>query len=93
MKKPQIYADFQKVDDDGFLLLVCAGTRRDIEVSGLVLRDGLEVVFYSDDINDLGEVDSLLVDGLIRRSRDGATWVGIIDANGFRHESEGLRRC
>ncbi len=87
-KKPKIYADFQKLDDEGRLILICAGTKKDIEDQGVSLSPGTSVIFYSDDCADDGAEDELMVDGSVEYDEDNKRWVGLFDSNGFRHASD-----
>ncbi len=59
MNIPQVYADFQKLDDDNRLILTCRGTPQDLQRFGIQLRDGLRLTFYTDDADDEGRSDEL----------------------------------
>ncbi|GAA5127347.1 hypothetical protein GCM10023212_32050 [Luteolibacter yonseiensis] len=48
----------------------------------------MRVVFYSDDANDLGELDELEVDGELEFDPERGIWLGIHDPNAFRHASD-----
>ena len=87
MNKPRIYADFQKVDASGFLVLTAQGSIRDLGFLGTP-REGQRVVFYSDDENDAGEPDELEVEGALKFDSNLNIWLGIYDQNAFRHASE-----
>lgn len=89
MNELRIYADFQKVDAAGFLLLTAQGSIRDLDAIGEP-KEGMRVVFYSDDENDLGEADELEVDGQLKFDLENNIWLGIYDSNAFRHASD---RC
>lgn len=86
--KPRLYADFQKLDEAGRLILSCSGTHRDIEEQKLTLSEGLEVLFYSDDCDDEGNDDELRVDGVVQYDAATASWVGVYDSAKFRHASD-----
>jgi hypothetical protein len=89
MNKLRVYADFQKVSSEGFLVLTAQGSIRDLlAIEGP--KEGRCVVFYSDDENDSGEPDELEVDGELKFDSEHNIWLGIYDPNGFRHASE---RC
>ena len=70
----RIYHDFNKVcagpDDLRFRSapLICSGTKRDLEVLGLTLADGMEVMLYMPDaqVAPDGSPDDLEVRGVIR---------------------------
>ena len=89
MDELRIYADFQKVDAAGFLVLTAQGSIRDLNAIGEP-KEGMRVVFYSDDENDSGEADELEVDGELKFDLEHNIWLGIYDPNAFRHASE---RC
>jgi hypothetical protein len=88
MSKPRIYADYQKTDDFGRLILVCYGTARDLARQGIVLEKGLTLTFYMDDGDDDGNPDDLLVDGVVEYDEEQKNWVAVIDQDTFRHASE-----
>ena len=88
MNKPRIYADYQKTDDAGRLILVCSGTARDLERHGIVLENGLALTFYMDDGDKAGNPDDLLVDGVVEYDEKQKNWVAVIDEDTFRHTSE-----
>jgi hypothetical protein len=89
MNELRIYADFQKVDAAGLLVLTAHGSIRDLDAIGEP-REGKRVVFYSDDENDSGEADELEVDGELKFDSKQNIWLGIYNPNAFRHASE---RC
>ncbi len=88
MNRPRIYADFQNLDDDNRLILNCRGTRDDLARFGVELVEGMQMTFWTDDANDAGEPDCLLVDGVVRFDGQTATWVAVADWTTVRHESE-----
>jgi hypothetical protein len=85
---PRIYVDFQKTDDEGRLRLVCVGTRNDIAQQGVVLREGLQVLFYCDDVDDQENPDDLEVMGKVTFDSAQNEWLGIYDPSQFRHASD-----
>ncbi len=88
MKKPRIYADFMKIDHSGRLILICIGTRLDLEKFNINLQKGLKLTFWNDDADEFGNRDDLLVDGFVDYDEENKRWVGIIDESTFRHESD-----
>ncbi|GIH05391.1 hypothetical protein Rhe02_34580 [Rhizocola hellebori] len=88
MATPRIYADPLKTDDDGRLLLVTRGTRNDLQKYGIVLSDGLEVDFYTDDADDAGVRDDLLFSGVVHFDGELCAWVADIDWSRCRHASD-----
>jgi hypothetical protein len=85
--KPRIYADLQSQDDDNRVRLDAAGTRDDLARLGLQLTDGLQLTLYSDDADESGHPDELLVDGVARLG-DGRSWVAEVDWASVRHASD-----
>ncbi len=88
MGKPKIYADFHNADSQGRLRLNCIGTSEDLARQGVELRDGLVLKLYSDDLNERGEPDELLVDGVVSFSDQEHCWVAAIDWSAIRHASD-----
>jgi hypothetical protein len=91
MLSPRVYADFQNLDDENRLRLVCAGTRRDLERQRIELREGMALTLYTDDADDAGRPDELLADGTVHYNEQEKCWVAAIDWQAIRHASEQLR--
>ncbi len=68
----RIYHDFQKVcngpDDEKIWTapLVCMGTKSDLEVLGITLREGMEVMLYQGDEGPGGFMEELEVRAKVR---------------------------
>lgn len=90
MNRLRIYADFQKVNSAGLLVLTAQGSIIDLAAFGEP-REREQVVFYSDDENDSGEPDELEVDGELKFDSEQNMWLGIYDPAGFRHASDRLK--
>ncbi len=88
MLKPRIYADFHNADSQGRLRLNCVGTREDLAQQHVELREGLLLTLYSDDLDDQGQLDELLVDGVVSFSQEEHCWVAAIDWTAIRHASD-----
>jgi hypothetical protein len=88
MAIPRVYADFQNLDDENRLRLICAGTRRDLERQGIDLREGMTLTLYTDDANDKGQPDDLLAEGVVHYNEVENCWVAAIDWKALRHASE-----
>lgn len=84
----KVYADFQKVDDEGRLILTCAGTVRDLARHRIELTEGLVLTFYSDDADDEGKPDDLLVEGTVQYDESAGRWVALIDRDAIKHASD-----
>lgn len=87
MIKPRIYADFHNTDRHGRLRLSTVGTQEDLTLHTIELQSGLELVLYSDDLDEQGQLDELLVDGIVNYSEEERCWVATIDWNAIRHAS------
>ena len=79
MQVMKVYADFQNADPQGRLRLNCAGTLRDLSRQQIVLRNGLQLMLYSDDLSDVGEPEKLLALGDVEYSTEEQLWVAKID--------------
>ncbi len=69
-------------------MLDTIGSRKDLEALGDELCDGLEVIFYTDDGDDIGRPDDLEVRGWLRMGRSANSWLGEFDPTTFSHASE-----
>ena len=88
MNPPRVYADFHNADAQGRLRLTCVGTLEDLTQQGIVLREGLHLTLYSDDLDDQGEADELLVEGVVLYSEQESCWVAAIDWDAIQHASD-----
>ena len=87
-RQDRIYVDFLKTDGSRRLLLTPLGTQEDLQRLGIELAEGLRLRLYSDDIDDGGNRDDLVVDGIAHFDAENNRWVLIIDWDAIRHESE-----
>jgi hypothetical protein len=88
MVKPKVYADFHNADANGRLRLNCVGTVEDLARQGITLRDGMPLTLYSDDVDPNGQLDELVVDGVVSFSDEEHCWVAAIDWSAIHHASE-----
>jgi hypothetical protein len=88
MVKPKINVDFHNADSQGRLRLTCVGTMEDLAQQQVELRDGLVLTLYSDDLDDKGQLDELLVEGVVSFSEEEHCWVAAIDWAAIRHASD-----
>jgi hypothetical protein len=84
----RIYVDFLKADDEGRLILSCYGTLRDLAHFGIELKEGLVLTFYSDDADDAGNPDDLIVQGVVQHDETSNQWVAVIDWSAITHVSD-----
>ncbi len=75
MNHPRIFADFHNADAQGRLRLNCIGTVEDLAQQQIVLRDGLPLTLYSEELE---------VDGVVQYSTDENVWVAVIDWDAIR---------
>lgn len=82
-----IYADFQKLDDMGRLVLSCIGSLKDLDRQNFDLTAATDVIFYSDDMDENGNDNWLCVEGSVLFDEEAATWLGNYDSSNFYHSS------
>jgi len=75
MSNPKVYADFHNADARGRLRLNCVGTVEDLARHQIVLRDGLLLSLYSEELE---------VEGQVQYSTDENLWVAVIDWDAIR---------
>lgn len=85
--RPKIYADFHNADRCGRLCLDCIGTLEDISQQQIELCEGQALILYSDDLDEKGHLDELLVEGIVSFSEEDNCWVATIDWDAIRHAS------
>lgn len=88
MVKPKIYVDFHNADTLGRIRLNCTGTIEDLAQQQVELREGLNLTLYSDDLDEQGQLDELLVEGIVSFSEGEHCWVATIDWAAIHHASE-----
>jgi hypothetical protein len=65
----------------------------DEEENLVILREGMTVTAFDEDVDENGKRDDLLASGTVEKSPEwlrcrGSKWVLRIDENGVRHESD-----
>jgi hypothetical protein len=88
MSKPRIYADFNRIDEHGWVLLDRRGTIDDLNKFGVELREGLQLTLYMDDADSFGNPDDLEIDAEVCLNKRLNIWAGRFDPEAFRHASE-----
>jgi len=68
--------------------LNCVGATEDLAQQQVELRKGLLLTLYADDLGDNGELDELLVDGIVSFSDEEHCWVAAIDWDAIHHASD-----
>jgi hypothetical protein len=94
MKRPQFYVDFNELIEKDLVALSATDQKLSTNGENVLLRDGLMIDVYSDDLDDKGKPDNLIASGIVERNRSlGWTkeikWCCRINAQGIRHKSEG----
>jgi hypothetical protein len=67
---PRVFVDFHNADTRGRLRLNCIGTIEDLAQQQIVLRDGVYLTLYSEELE---------VEGIVEYSTDEHLWVAAID--------------
>ena len=70
------------------VVLDTAGTLSDLERHGIVLREDIVLRLYSDDADESGQRDDLIVEGVVHFDDQSGQRVAIYDPTAFRHESD-----
>ncbi len=70
MHNPRVFVDFHNADTRGRLRLNCIGTIEDLAQQQIVLRDGVYLTLYSEELE---------VEGIVEYSTDEHLWVAAID--------------
>ena len=70
MNKPKVFVDFHNADTHDRLRLNCIRTIEDIAQQQIVLRDGVCLTLYSEELE---------VEGVVEYSTDEHLWVAAID--------------
>ena len=87
MRKPKLYVDFHNADSQGRIQLNCVGTVEDLSRQKVELHEGLVLTLNSDDLDEKGELDELLVEGVVSFSEEEHCWVASIDWTAIHHAS------
>ncbi len=88
MVRPKIYVDFHNADSQGRIRLNCVGTLEDLAQQQVQLHAGMVLTLYSDDLDDRGDLDPLLVDGIVSFSEGEHCWVAAVDWKAIHHAPE-----
>ena len=70
MNTPKVFADFHNADTRRRLRLNCIGTIEDLARQQVVLRDGVCLTLYNEELE---------VEGVVEYSKDEQLWVAVID--------------
>jgi hypothetical protein len=84
----RVYADVNKQDRFGNILLTTIGTMADLERLGLTLTDGLHLRFWMEDVDEHGQDDPILFEGTAFFDQSSAQWKAKVDPQNIRWASE-----
>jgi hypothetical protein len=88
MASVRISADFQNADALGRIRLNCVGTARDLAAQGVELREGMAISLYTDDADDEGRPNDLVVVGTATYANEERCWVAVVDWTAVRQASQ-----
>ena len=88
-----LYVDFNEMVESNLVLLSAGDSKVDVNGMTVVLRDGMQVEVYMDDLDGNGNVDNLIATGVVEKNTatgwgQHVKWCCRIDANGIRPQSE-----
>lgn len=79
MNQPKVFADFHNADTNGRLRLNCTGTIEDLARHKVWLKEGQNLILYSEDLE---------ADGVVEYSTEENIWVAVIDWNEIRQQED-----
>lgn len=94
MKQPRIYVDFNETLEENLVLLSKTDSKLDSAGNAVELYEGLLVKIYMDDVDETGNVDNLIAEGIVEKNTitDGwgsaAKWNCRIDKKGIYNASD-----
>lgn len=91
-KPIRVHADFNGLFSE-LLCLSHEETCRGEDGQPVIVREGMAVLAFDEDVDDDGKPDNLIASGTVERPPswlqcNGSRWVLRIDQNGVRHESD-----
>jgi hypothetical protein len=82
-----LWVDFQNAGFEG-VRLICKGTLDELRQKNLTLHDGLKLLIWTEDQDDDGKEDNLLVEAVVKYSDVDRCWVASFDADKLMNESQ-----
>jgi hypothetical protein len=79
MNQAKVFADFHNADSQGRLRLNCTGTIEDLARYQVWLKDGQNLILYSEDLE---------VDGVVEYSTEENIWVAVINWDNIRQQED-----
>ena len=68
MNRPRLYVDFNELIELNLVALSKDDTKLTLTGEKILLREGLAIEAYSDDVSDKGETDNLIASGVVERN-------------------------
>jgi lysophospholipase L1-like esterase len=92
MHKPYFYVDFNEMVDANTVLLSAGDSKVDARGVTVQLREGMLVSVYMDDLDENGNVDNLVANGVVTKNTEAGwaahvKWCCRIDSDGIRPQS------
>ena len=95
MNKPRVYIDFNGMISADLILLSRTDSKEDSSGEEIVFYEGKKISVYMDDIDENGERDDLIADGVVELNHSGVfplcKWLFRVDEKGIRNESQSLK--
>lgn len=93
MTKPQLYVDFNEMVEPDLVLLTKTNIKIDNNGKEIKLFSGLKILVYMDDLNDNGEIENLIAEGVVEENKSlgwssHVKWCCRINNKGIYYESE-----
>jgi hypothetical protein len=83
----KLWVDFQNSSKKG-VRLSCKETLDEIERNNVVLSDGLKILLWTEDEDEKGNPDYLVVEAIVKFDEDENCWVAFYEGKTIKHESE-----
>ena len=93
MPLPIFYVDFNEMVENDLVLLSAGDSKTDVNGTVVLLREGMLIRVYTDDLDEKGNYDNLVASGVVEKNlqpgwSSHVKWCCRINGNGIRHESE-----
>jgi hypothetical protein len=93
MDRPRIHVDFNEMVEENLVLLSKENSKRDSAGNLIEMLEGKKVYIYDDDVDDLGNPDPLVADGIIELNTHNdwsrnVRWCCRINESGILHLSD-----
>lgn len=97
MKEARIHVDFNEMVEEDLVILSDTDTKEDSKGNKILLKEGLKVKIYSDDLCGCNESDNLIADGVAELNANGncerePKWNCRINKRGIYNESQKMKK-